>query len=102
ENGTRKGWFWGGSGDPNIYHDVETRRNAFSYRLYMSRLIEKLIEENKYDKAKKVIDLALEKMPVDFFIQYEMVVSFVEAYYLVGEKQKTRELREKIIKKYQE
>jgi hypothetical protein len=102
ENGTRQGWFWGGSGDPNIYHDVETRRNAFSYRLYMSRLVEKLIEENKYDKAKNVIDLAMEKMPVEIFGQYEMVESFIEAYYIIGEKEKARELSEKIIKKYQE
>src|SRR5690606_16869101 len=60
------------------------------------------IEENKLDKAKTVIDLAMEKMPIELFGQYEMVEPFVEGYYLIGEKEKARELSEKIIEKYQE
>src|SRR5690554_3390145 len=52
ENGARKGWFWGAMGSDDIYHDVETRRNVFNYRMQFARLIEELLNEGKNDKAK--------------------------------------------------
>ena len=50
-------WSWGNSQSPDIYHDVETRKNSISFRSNMARLAEKLIEEDKKEKAKNIIDL---------------------------------------------
>ena len=57
-------WDWGNGESPNIYHDPETRKNSISYRTNLSRLMEQLINEGKTDKAKKVIELAMTKMPL--------------------------------------
>ncbi|MBO0160593.1 hypothetical protein J0675_27020, partial [Vibrio parahaemolyticus] len=73
-----------------IYHDPQTRRNAVSYRINLARLMEKLIEENKKDKAKEIIDIAMTNMPIKYYGLYELVHPFVEGYYNVGEKDKAR------------
>lgn len=102
ENGNRKGWFWGAIGTDNIYHDVETRRNAFNYRLQLARLVEELLNEGKNDKARKMVDLTMEKFPLKHFGQYYMVEPFVKAYYQLGDKEKGRELVDQLIQKHQE
>ncbi len=95
-------WYWGNSGDPDIYHDTETRRNGITYRGNLARLIEQLIAENQLDKAKDVLDLAMEKMPVDIFEYYTLLEPYVNGYYEVGEQERARELWNQVAKKYQE
>ncbi len=73
-------WDWGNSESLSIYHDPETRRNSITYRMNLSRLMSKLIAEGKMDKAKKVIDLAMTKMPVDQFEYYSLVDPFAKGY----------------------
>ncbi len=98
---TVMGWYWGNSGG-DIYHDPQTRRNSIQYRIAMARLTEKLIEEGQLKKAKDIVDLAMTNMPIDKFQYYSVVPPFAESYYLVGEKQKAREIVEKLIQKSQE
>jgi Protein of unknown function (DUF2723) len=95
-------WDWGNSGKPIIYHDVETRKNSITYRTNLARLAETLIIEGKLEKAEKVIDLAMEKMPVKYFEYYSMLEPFVIGYYEVGKKEKARAIITEVIKKYQE
>nr|WP_294936918.1 DUF2723 domain-containing protein [uncultured Flavobacterium sp.] len=95
-------WDWGNSESPNIYHDPETRKNSISYRTNLARLTEALINEGKKDKAKKVIDLAMTKMPIDYFDYYRFVDPFAAAYYEVGETAKARNVLTQLMKKYQE
>lgn len=95
-------WEWGNSNSPDIYHDPETRKNSINYRTNMARLMEALINEGKEDKAKKIIDLAMTKMPVEYYGYYTLVEPFAAGYYEIGEKAKARELLNKLIKKYQE
>ena len=95
-------WDWGNSGKPIIYHDPETRKNSISYRTNLARLMETLINEGKLDKAEKVIDLAMEKMPTQFFEYYSMLEPFAAGYYEVGKKDKARAILTEVIKKYQE
>ena len=97
-----KNWEWGNSGDPNIYHDVETRRNSITYRGHMARLIEELINEKQLEKAEEIADLAMEKMPVDIFGYYTFLEPFIGAYYEVEAKEKARELYQQVAVKYQE
>lgn len=95
-------WDWGNSGNPSIYHDPETRKNGISYRSNLARLMEALINEGKTDKAKKIIDLAMSKMPIDYFGYYTLAEPFAGGYYEVGEKVKARAVLDKLMKKYQE
>ena len=97
-----KNWEWGNSGNPGVYHDVETRRNSITYRGHMARLIEDLINEKQLDKAKEITDLAMEKMPVDIFGYYTFLEPFIGAYYEVDAKEKARELYQQVAVKYQE
>jgi len=93
-------WSWGNSQSPDIYHDVETRKNSISFRSNMARLAEKLIEEDKDEKAKNILDLAMEKMPLDYFGYYSLLVPFVDTYYRLGELQSARQLAKKVALKY--
>lgn len=95
-------WNWGNGDLTTIYHDPETRKNSISYRTNMARLMEQLINEGKINKAKKIIDLALTKMPMDYYGYYTMVEPFAGGYYEVGEKAKARELLERLMTKYKE
>ncbi len=85
-------WDWGNSGSPDIYHDPQTRTQGLSFRSNLARLVETLIRENKIDKAKDIIDLAMTHLPVDFYGFYTFVEPFVDGYYKVGETTKAREL----------
>ena len=95
-------WNWGNGELTTIYHDPETRKNSISYRTNMARLMEQLINEGKKEKAKKIIDLALTKMPMDYYGYYTMVEPFAGGYYAVGEKEKARELLERLMTKYKQ
>lgn len=95
-------WDWGNSGSEDIYHDPETRRNALTYRSNLSRLADSLIVAGKNDKAKTILDLAMEKMPVEKFGFYTMLDPYIRAYYAIGENEKAREIFKEVAQKYQE
>jgi len=97
-----KKWDWGNSGSPNIYHDVETRKNSITYRGNLARLIEKLINEDKLDKAEEIADIAMANMPVEYFGFYTLLEPYIGAYYEVENKEKARQLFKDVAKKYQE
>lgn len=93
---------WGNGDSPNIYHDPQTRRNCISYRTNMARLMSNLINEGKYDKAKKIIELALTKMPMEYYGFYSLIDPFAEGYYKMGEIEKARKILKPLIGKYQD
>ncbi len=94
-------WGWGNSGT-DIYYDVETRKNGITYRGNLARLIEQLINEDKLDKAEKIADLAMEKMPVDDYGYYTLLEPYISAYYEIEKTEKARKLYKEVSKKYQE
>jgi len=95
-------WDWGNNGDPDMYHDVETRRNSLTYRGNLARLIEALIKEGKLEKAEQIADLAMTKMPVDMFGFYTLLEPYIGAYYELKATKKARKLFLKVSSKYQE
>ena len=94
-------WEWGNSDSPSIYHDPETRKNSISYRSNMARLAEVLIKEGKNEKAEEIMDLVMEKMPIDYFGYYSLLTPFIDGYYLIGKKEKARTIFEKVAHKHQ-
>jgi hypothetical protein len=95
-------WDWGNGESTKIYHDPETRKNSISYRTNLTRLMNQLIDEGKNDKARKVIELALNKLPLDYYEFYTMVEPFAGGYYKIGDKENARKLLKQLAAKYQD
>ena len=97
-----KNWNWRNITDDNIYLDPETRKNSVTYRNNMERLARTLISEGKTDKAEEILDISLEKMPVNKFGHYSMLISYIDLYYGVDKKEKARKLTSELTKVLQE
>ena len=97
-----KNWDWGNMGDTTIYHDPETRKNSITYRSNLGRLIEQLLIENDTARAKEMINLAMEKLPVDYYGYYTLLEPYINGYFEVGEPEKAKALWTKVAGKYQE
>ena len=95
-------WSWGNSESTSIYHDPETRKNSISFRSNMARLAEKLIDEGKNKKAKEVLDLAIHKMPLDYFGYYSLVVPMIDTYYRLHAVKSAQQLALKVGEKYRD
>jgi hypothetical protein len=97
-----KKWDWGNGDKTTIYHDPETRKNSISSRTNLSRLAFKLIDDGKIEKAKEILDMGVDKFPIDYYGYYTMLEPYCDGYYKVGEKEKARNLLDKVIVKYQQ
>ncbi|MGB2370192.1 MAG: tetratricopeptide repeat protein [Flavobacteriaceae bacterium] len=95
-------WDWGNSDSPDIYHDPETRKNSISFRSNITRLANALIENEQAEKAINVLDLAMEKMPIETFGYYSLVTPIASAYYRAGATEKAQQIVQKIAAGYQE
>ncbi len=95
-------WDWGNGESPDIYHDPETRRNAVSYRNILTRLSDQLIIEKEFNKAEKILDLTMQKVPLAFYGLYSTVTPLVYNYYEINKKEKAREITKELIKKHQQ
>ena len=95
-------WEWGNSGSDKIYHDPQTRTQGLSFRSNLARLAETLIDENQIDRARNVLDLAMENMPIEHFGFFTFVEPFMDGYYKVGASAEAREIFAKLKKIYQE
>ncbi|NAY92338.1 DUF2723 domain-containing protein [Muricauda sp. JGD-17] len=98
-----KKWDWGNSGNLDIYHDPQTRKQfGVTFRLSLAKLVEGLIEEKKMHKALEIIEIAMQNIPFERYGYYMFVEPFLEGYYKVGEYKKAQKLFEKLKKVYQE
>ncbi|MFD2822239.1 DUF2723 domain-containing protein [Lacinutrix iliipiscaria] len=95
-------WDWGNSNSPDVYYDTETRTNSITYRGNLARLIEQFINEDQPEKAEEIADLAMDKLPVEYYGYYTLLEPYISAYYEVGAKEKARKLFKDVSIKYQE
>jgi len=68
----------------------------------MARHTDTLLEEGKKEKAREIIDLAMEQFPFEYYGYYVFLEPYVNGYYKTGQTEKARELFLKIAGKYQE
>lgn len=97
-----KKWDWGNGNSPDIYHDPETRKNSISFRTNLARLMETLLNEGENEKAEEIINIAMTNLPLEYYDYYTLLDPFAKGYYLLGKKDKARDLLSKLSVKYQE
>ena len=95
-----KKWEWGNSESSEIYHDPETRKNSISFRGNLHRLAESFVSIGENVKAKEIMDLSFEKMPLKYFEYYSLSEPYISTYHKIGEKDKAQKLYSDIEKKY--
>jgi len=95
-----KKWEWGNSESSEIYHDPETRKNSISFRGNLHRLAESFVSIGENLKAKEIMDLSFEKMPLEYFEYYSLSEPYISTYHKIGEKDKAQKLYSDIEKKY--
>ena len=95
-------WDWGNSDSPDIYHDPETRKNSISFRSNITRLANALIEDKQVEKAITILDLAMDKMPIETFGYYSLVTPIASAYYRAGATEKAQQIVQKLAAGYHE
>ena len=95
-------WDWRNITDDNIYLDPETRKNSVTYRNNMERLARTLISEGKVEKAKEILLISLEKLPVHKFGHYSMLISYIDLFYILNEKEEARKLITELTSVFQE
>tara|TARA_A100001234_G_scaffold219466_1_gene230320 strand:+ start:51 stop:3575 length:3525 start_codon:yes stop_codon:yes gene_type:complete len=95
-------WDWGNSDSPDIYHDPETRKNSISFRSNITRLANALVEDKQVEKAITVLDLAMDKMPIETFGYYSLVTPIASAYYRAGATEKAKQIVQKLAAGYHE
>ena len=94
-------WDWRNS-NGDIYLDPETRKNAISFRNSLGRLADELILEGDFAKAEEILDLAMDKMPIDRYGYYRLVIGYIESYYNIDKRDKARFISEFLIGNIQE
>ena len=93
---------FGNINDPSVYLDETSRRMTMNLRNNFFRLSDALINENKYDSAKVVLDRCLEEMP-DKTIPYNyFTMPMAEGYYEIGEMEKGNEIYSRMIEIFDE
>ncbi len=91
---------WGGITDPDVYLDENNRRMISNFRNSFSQLALALIEEQKPDSAKEVLDHCLEIMPHHRIPFNYWAIFLAEAYYRINESDKANTIVEKLASRY--
>ncbi|MFT6869892.1 MAG: hypothetical protein ACJA2L_001145 [Polaribacter sp.] len=95
-------WNWRNINDGKIYLDEQTKRNAISLRNSLLRLSEAFAMEGDTLKAIEVLDLSLDKLPIEDFDHYSLSMEYPEMYYQLGEQEKARANAENLIRLFKE
>ncbi|QTE24401.1 glycosyltransferase family 117 protein [Polaribacter cellanae] len=93
---------WRNINNGEIYLDEQTKRNAISLRNSLMRLSEAFAKEGDTIKAVEVLDLSLDKLPIEKFDHYSLSLGYPEMYYKLGKQKKARETAEILLNLYKE
>ena len=76
---------WGGINDPRVYLDENNLRMLMNVKSTFSRLIDKLLLEEKKDKAREVLNRCYEVMPFNCVPPSFYDIFLTDSYYKVGD-----------------
>ena len=88
--------------DPGVYVDKESYYMAAATRSEYARLANALFQQGDKDKAKKVLDKALEMFPDKVAVYDRFMLYFGMQYYQLKENKKANEIFDMIGKKYEQ
>ena len=83
---------------PDVYLDETNRRLSYNLRTILGRLANELVKEGKSEKAIKVLDFAMEKMPAEKFGYNYFLFGIIDSYYRAGATEKARALTDEFVK----
>ena len=95
-------WDWRNINDGKIYLDEQTKRNVISMRNGLLRLSEAFAKEGDTIKANEILDLSLEKLPIENFDHYTLSLGYPEAFYKLGNQEKARKTGETLLRLFKE
>ena len=95
-------WNWRNINDGKIYLDEQTKRNSISMRNSLLRLSEAFGKKGDTAKALEILDLSLNKMPIQDFDHYSLSLGYPEAYYRLKDTKKAREVSRTLIDLFKE
>lgn len=78
-------WEFEGLNDPDVYYDETCRRPVYNLRNTYGRLAIALSNNGEKEKAREVLDRAVELMPFEKFEFNEFSLKIVQGYYGIGE-----------------
>ncbi|WP_341225286.1 DUF2723 domain-containing protein [uncultured Arcticibacterium sp.] len=95
---------WRNLNNPDIYYDSETYLKVpiITARFAFLRLADQLVREGNNEKAKEVLDRALEVMPDESIPFDQLAANFATFYYAIGESEKAKEISDVIVKRADE
>ena len=93
---------WRNINDGEIYLDEQTKKSSISLRNNLMRLSDAFLAKGDTLKATEILDLSIEKMPIQDFSHFSLSVGYPEMYYLLGENEKARAAAETLIKIFKE
>lgn len=87
---------FGGVDNPDVYLDENIRRMSYTLRMMFIDLADALIRENYNERALKVIDYMMEKIPASAVRHDYLSAQVAYMYYSLGEKEKGMDLMKEI------
>jgi len=89
---------WRNINSNKIYLDEQTKRNAISLRNSLMRLSDAFAKEGDTLKAVEVLDLSLEKLPIEKFDHYSLSLGYPEMYFKLGESEKAKQVTNTLVR----
>ena len=93
---------WGNLNDPHVFVDPESRNNIVRFKQNNMRAIQWMIRNGQKKKAIDLLDINTKYFPYNKLVPETYDISYVDAYYQVGETVKANVLINKMIKCYSE
>jgi hypothetical protein len=89
---------WKNINNGEIYLDEQTKRNAISLRNSLMRLSDAFAKEGNTAKAVTVLDLSLNKLPIEDFDHYSLSLGYPEMYFKLGEQEKAKQVTNTLVR----
>lgn len=97
-----KNYRWANFDNPEAYFDQTSKNNILTYRNAVIKTAETLAKEGKQAKAKEIIELLMQKIPMKRFSAGFSLYGLIPVYRMIGEEQKAKELQDFLMKRNQE
>jgi hypothetical protein len=89
---------WRNINSDKIYLDEQTKRNAISLRNSLLRLSDAFAKEGDTLKAIEILDLSLNKLPIEKFDHYSLSLEYPKMYFNLGENEKAKQVADTLVR----